>query len=186
MIFKVIGGSPMAEIISTISKLMTEHEEIRESLNTCQISASDLDLTEKVETAGEIINPGRLENHRQKAIQLEKELMTIEENLRNHFKCEEQSLLEDFRERKVGKLVAILGELIVEHEGILHILADLRKKVADLAVSQASVASWQDSAWRIRPLLLQLADTIKSHASREDLLYHEARELVVGHDGSKN
>jgi hypothetical protein len=168
----------MAETVPTISKLIEEHQQIRENLNVCQEAVNDLVISEKVKAADGILSPGRIEDHRKTAVKLEKELMAIENNLRNHFGCEEQSLLEDFRQTKVDRLVNILGELIREHEGILKNISDLRRDILDLTNSQASVASWHEKAWRIRPLMLQLNNRIKEHSEQEDKLYQEAKILI--------
>jgi iron-sulfur cluster repair protein YtfE (RIC family) len=175
----------MSETVPTITRLLKEHQMLRESLNVCQVTVDDIALTGKVETAQSIFTPGRLEDHRKKAIELEKELMSIETDLRDHFRCEEQSLLEDFRESKIDRIVTILGELITEHEGILRILADLRRDVAELAVSKASVASWHDKAWQVKPVMMQLVSTIKDHAGREEVLYKEAEALIKGRPKNK-
>jgi hypothetical protein len=176
----------MAENTSTIDKLLKEHEDLNNGLNVCQVSVDDLAISEKVNTAEGILTPGRLEDHRKKAYELEKELMRIEENLRDHFTCEEKSLLEDFRKRKIDRLVGILGELIAQHEDMLGTLAELRKDVSELATSGASVAAWNNKAWQVRPVMSKLSSTIKAHANQENALYKEAKEVILKQEKKKS
>ncbi len=114
----------MDDTISTIEKLIKEHQEIRGNLRACDIFISDIEQAQKLGEAMEGLVPGRLEDHKKKAAQLEHELMKVDNTLKAHFECEEESLLSAFENNRLPELASALSKLVAEHQEISNHLAE--------------------------------------------------------------
>lgn len=172
----------MQDATELIEKLITEHKQIAEDVQSCA-QYVDVEQVKKLDTAKDTIVPGRIEDHKFKAAQLERELMEIDKALKRHFNCEEESLLKAFEREKLPKLASLLRSLIKEHEQIIKHLADLKKQVADLAADKLSQAIWQEKAWSLKPRMAQLREMIRTHAGKEEELFMEARETIKSQKG---
>lgn len=168
----------MNDTISTIEKLIREHKEVRATVKTCEETVSDFEQQKKLDDARESLVPGRLEDHKKRAAQLEHELTNIDNALKQHFVCEEESLLDAFESHKLAKLASALSKLITEHERILKALADLRKQVAELAGDKLSISLWHEKAWRLRQGIYNVRQLINEHSGKEELLFRDAMKAI--------
>ncbi|MDP2917755.1 MAG: hemerythrin domain-containing protein [Dehalococcoidia bacterium] len=168
----------MDDTISTIEKLIKEHQEIRGNLRACDIFISDIEQAQKLGEAMEGLVPGRLEDHKKKAAQLEHELVKVDNTLKAHFECEEESLLSAFENNRLPELASALSKLVAEHQEISNHLADLKKLAAECAAGDYSLSLWHEKAWRLRKGLYHVAQQIKEHSSKEDDLFRDARKLI--------
>jgi hypothetical protein len=168
----------MNEEMVALDRFVKEGEQIQETLHTCEMSIDYLELAEDLIGVRETLVPGQLGSKNPKAVDLEQQLMDLEQQLKEHFICEEDSVIKAFNTWGMPELIIEVEETITEHEEILRKLSELRKEASELFIFELGINPWHDNAWLIRRKLLELSRVIKSHAGKEESIYKEAQKML--------
>jgi hypothetical protein len=168
----------MNDKMVTLDRFVKEGEQIQETLRACEMSIDYLELAEDLTAVRETLIPGQPGSKNPRAVDLEQQLMDLEQQLKEHFICEEDSVIRAFNTWGMPELIIAVEETITEHEEILRKLSELRKEASELFIFELGMNPWHDNAWLIRRKLLELSRVIKSHSGKEESIYKEARKLL--------
>ena len=166
--------------IELIDELITEHRQIGENMKACKWAMDDLCGEQRLEDAKESLVPSRLEDSRKKVEKIDEDLGHIVNDLEHHFNREENVLLEAFERRGSAKLASLLHELLSEHSAIRSQLEAARVEASELITDRSSSSVWQPKAWALRARIANVGRELESHASREEDLFQQAKQLFRG------
>ena len=160
--------------IELIDELITEHRQIGENMKACKLAMDDLCGAQRLEDAKESLVPSRFEDSRKKVEQIDEYLGHTVNDLEHHFNREEKALLDS------AKLASILHELLSEHSAIRRQLEAARVEASELITDRSSRSVWEPIAWALRARIASVGRELESHASREEDLFQQAKQLFRG------
>lgn len=166
--------------IELIDELITEHRQIGENMKACKWAMDDLCGTQRLEDAKESLVPSRFEDSRKKVEQINEDLGRTVNDLEHHFNREENVLLESFERHGSVELASLLHELLSEHSAIRRQLEATRVEASELITDRSSRSVWQPKAWDLRARIASVGRELESHASREEDLFQQAKQLFRG------
>jgi hypothetical protein len=161
-----------------VDRILKDGEQIQETLHACEMSIDYLELANDLNNVRETITSEKMQNINPKAVELDQQLIDLEQQLKEHFSCEEESVIKAFNVWGLPGLILSIEDTITEHESILKKLAEVKKEAAELFVFELGLNPLHDSAWLIRRKLLELSKLVRSHAGKEESIYLEARQLL--------
>ena len=163
--------------IELIDELITEHRQIGEDMKSCKWAMDDLCGEQRLEDAKENLVPSRFEDSRKKVEQIDEDLGHTINDLENHFNREENVLLEAFERHGSADLASLLHKLLREHNTIRRQLEAARVEASELITDRSSLSVWQPKAWALRTRIANVGRELESHASREEDLFQQAKQL---------
>ena len=166
--------------IELIDELITEHRQIGENMKACKWAMDDLCGTQRLEDAKESLVPSRFEDSRKKVEQIDEDLGRTVNDLEHHFNREENVLLESFERHGSVELASLLHELLSEPSAIRRQLEATRVEASELITDRSSRSVWQPKAWDLRARIASVGRELESHASREEDLFQQAKQLFRG------
>lgn len=168
----------MDEKLVDLDRLIKEGEQVQETLHACEMSIDYLELADDLNNVREKLTPDKAETRNPKAVELDQQLIDLEQHLKEHFNCEEESVIKAFNVWGLPDLIISIEDTITEHEAILRKLAELKKEASELFIFELGLNPLHDSAWLIRRKLLELSKLVRSHAGKEESIYAAARKLL--------
>ena len=166
--------------IELIDELITEHRQIGENMKACKLAMDDLCGAQRLEDVKESLVPSRFEDSRKKVEQIDEYLGHTVNDLEHHFNREEKALLDAFERSGSAKLASILHELLSEHSAIRRQLEAARVEASELITDRSSRSVWEPIAWAWRARIASVGRELESHASREEDLFQQAKQLFRG------
>jgi hypothetical protein len=153
----------MAEILVTISTVISEHHTTREHTRLAGDSISDEEAITTLKATSRDWIPGRRGGPEKRQMKLLQRLNFVEEGLKNHFATEETVL------------AMLLGELltraiILDHRNIVEKIHKARSIVADMVLQGLSREELLTKESQILQLIDHICHLIEDHATKEDIV----------------
>jgi iron-sulfur cluster repair protein YtfE (RIC family) len=166
--------------IELIDELITEHRQIGQNMKKYKHVIDDLCAAQELKDAKENLVPSRFADSRKTVEQLEKDLGQTVNDLEHHFNREEKALLDAFKRRGSTELASLLHELLSEHSAIRTLLEAASVEASELIADRSSRSVWEPKAWALRARIANVGRELESHASREEDLFRQAKQLFRG------
>jgi len=139
----------MSEALAIVEQIIKEHQKISIGLKASEKLSNDLVILVEFDDHIESFVQRRLDDQRQKLVDLRQSVEMINKMLNAHFSGEETRLLKAFEESGSKMLVNALTILLEEHREIRNRITKLKDSVEELSSEGTSMEVWEGKAYAV-------------------------------------
>jgi hypothetical protein len=167
----------MEELTAIVERVIAEHKIILADFKSMENVANDASAMKAMEKGKAAFMPSRL-NPAEGLKQLEPIRIKLDKGLNDHFKWEENTLLDAFNEHKAMSLIPTLKTLMSEHGEIREGLGELKGLMEELHTEEISFQIWQTKGYDLRAYMTNLQKKVQTHAANEQRLLNNLLKEV--------